>query len=159
MRTADHVDSLLGELSHTLGIGNLQLEENICTLDFGDLTQLVIEVPEASDMVVLYAPIHPLPTDTEQCAELFGQLLSAHLFGSQTNGAWFAIREDEIVLNLPLAMEGMDAQSFENTIENFLTSVSEWEQRLREGFPEDGEDEGSSSMKEDEDLSAFAMQV
>lgn len=121
---------LLEAFGRAQGLGPLRLSTaGVCSLDF-DETPVVLEAPPGATHAVLYAPLGQLPAETETRARLLERALRASLFGDATHGAWCAIRQDELVLNLTLHPAQLTDTLFANVMENFLSTLARLQDEL-----------------------------
>ncbi len=105
-------------------------EEGFCDLAYEEL-DLVISVPEGSDLVHLYGFILP------EKPELFEKLLKINLLRIDTKGAFFALNEREkyIVLVQTQPVEGLNFSQFETLLQNFIETSLNWQNKLTQKEP------------------------
>jgi hypothetical protein len=125
------VDNWLAGLAAAAGFDGLQLDERGCAaLRYADDLDLMLELPEASPVLHLYAPVLELADSAGQ--DVFRRVLALNLFGVETQGASFALDElnDRIVLQYPLLVEATDAGQFERVLGNFIEAAQRWKREL-----------------------------
>lgn len=137
-RQSDTVDVWLKELASLAGIDSLALNpQGVCAVRFGDRAEIVLELPDPSEVLHLYCAVCPIPPDEKAAAALYRHALELNMFGLETRGASFAVdRESERLLlcyTLPLA--GTDIVAFQNTIGNFAQVCDRFCQDLNEASP------------------------
>lgn len=120
MRPHDLVD----ELGRRTGSNVALNAEGVAALTFDNLA-VTIEVPEAGDIINLYAVVADLPPQGEQRAALCERLLALNLFGQGTGQAAFAIDplEDEVILSRVLNAGRMEYSDFEAAMDDFVTRL------------------------------------
>ncbi|MEW6605865.1 MAG: type III secretion system chaperone [bacterium] len=114
-------------------------EENFCGIVFGkkgEEIQINIEVIEEEDMVCFHTTLLELPKENRE--EIYRQLLSAHLFGLETNGAFFGVNPetDDVLLCYTWVLEQMEYQDFEAMLENLFAATKYWISELKGGGEE-----------------------
>ena len=141
------VDNWLAGLAAGAGLDGLQLDERGCAaLRYADDLDLMLELPEASPVLHLYAPVLLLAGDDGR-QDVFRRLLALNLFGLETQGASFALDElnDRIVLQVPLLVGATDAGLFERVLGNFIEAAQHWKRELGAPDPSAAADEPASA--------------
>jgi hypothetical protein len=132
MNNTATINHLLQQLGARIGANNVHLsDQGICSFQFENEMRVVIELPDSSPDVYLYATLLPIPERNREA--LYAWLLKRNLLGYDTDGATFAIHEQHnaIVLCYQHAIETLDYVLFESILENFLTTVARWHRNLR----------------------------
>jgi len=98
-------------------------EDGIATLVRDDETVIVIELDKSGSICHLYAPVCRPPDHTPELMLI--SALELNLFGRALRGCWLAWDPDISMLSLchNLRIPDNDAQSFSNTLDNFIASI------------------------------------
>ena len=124
MDTVTLVNGFLEELGHQSGIEDLRLDDHrLCSLQYRDDVEIVIELPEQSPTVYFYAPMMPVPQQERET--LFTRLLKLNFLCLETRGATLAIDEknSRIILCYGHPVELLDFLAFENLTGNFAETA------------------------------------
>jgi len=125
---------MLQEVAARTGVSGLQLDEaGLCGLSYADDLELVLECPENSPLLYLYAPLAPLPDQGVKA--LFRQVLKANFLGLETGGASFAIhdRYNSVMLCHREAIDRLeDDYALETLLSNFIAMAGQWKKTLQE---------------------------
>lgn len=133
MNTQQAVNHMLEEVAARTGVSGLRLNDaGLCGLSYIDDLELVLECPENSPLLYLYAPLAPLP---DQGAEvLFRQILKANFLGLETGGASFAIHEryNSVMLCHREAIDLLEGNhGLEMLLSNFIAMASHWKKAFQ----------------------------
>lgn len=133
MNTQQAVNHMLEEVAGRTGVSGLRLNDaGLCGLSYVDDLELVLECPENSPMLYLYAPLAPLPDQGTD--PLFRQILTANFLGLETGGASFAIhdRYNSVMLCHREAIDRLDgSHGLEKLLSNFISMASHWKKALQ----------------------------
>lgn len=127
-----NIPDALTELGTHIGLPDLALNENgLCRVVFDDLLTVDFESMDEGRTLHLSAPIRTLPTQPDQAEALYAELLSGHLLGAATSGAYFSISEadDEVLFERKLEMNRLDYTSFSNALEGFINHLEAWTEK------------------------------
>jgi hypothetical protein len=125
MSERDAVNGLLRELGRKLGTPELALsDEGTCALDYEQRLQIVVELPEGSELVYVYSRLMRIPKKGQK--KLFRTLLRHNLLCYNTDGSTLAIddAQEQVVLCYGHPWSELDQVAFENLLENFLTTAN-----------------------------------
>ena len=126
------IENLLRDLGQMLTGQPFALDAHgLCELQLVKGLQLVIEPEAGSDTVHLHSTLARLPPG-EIANSVYGELLTANLFGQGTGGACFAIHRahDAIVLNRSFEITWLDSTAFGELVEAFMDAAEYWAARL-----------------------------
>lgn len=161
MKEHTTVNGWLGELASKAGLDGLQLDERgCCALRYSEDLDVMMELPEHSPVLHLYAPVLSLISASATLEATFRQLLGLNLFALETRGATFALDEtnERIVLQYQIVIEGTNSGQFERIIGNFLEAAVIWKQKLAGGNSENGA-ERTDAAAEDIGYAPFFVRV
>ena len=150
MSPREKVNHLLGELVSTANIGVSSLDENgVCAFTYGEVLEVVFELPETSSTLQIYSPI--LRIAKNESAALFKRLLRLNLFGVETRGATFALEDKNnfIILCYGVPVEDLDATGFLNLVSGFIETAEKWFFELNQGSLRRGKTRKPFSLSED----------
>ena len=125
---------MLEEVGARTGVSGLRLDDSgLCGLSYSDDLEVVLECPEGSPVLYLYAPLVSLPD--RDAEELFRKILKANFLGLETGGASFAIhdRYNSIMLCHREVIDRMeDNYALEKLLSNFIAMASQWQKKLHQ---------------------------
>ncbi len=98
-------------------------EDGVTALVRDEATVIVIELDKSGGICHFYAPVCRPPDDIPESVLIFAMELN--LFGRALRGCWLAWDPDISMLSLchNLRIPDNDAQSFSNTLDNFIASI------------------------------------
>ena len=120
---------LVQELGQRLNLTGLTLNGGVCRLVFDHHLPVDLEDDDAGNLC-FHTTLGPLPHEGREA--LFAALLSAHLFGLETDGAVFGLhpKTDEIYLFRSLPVETLDVDTALNVLERFTQQADNWRQKI-----------------------------
>lgn len=120
---------LVAELGQRLNLTNLTLTDGVCRLVFDRTLPIDIEDDGAGNLC-FHTIIASLPHDNRE--PLMRALLSAHLFGLETDGAAFGVhpKTDEIYLFRLLPVENLEVETALTALERFTHHAESWRRRV-----------------------------
>jgi hypothetical protein len=133
MSETTRVNAWLAELAAKAGIDGLALDDQGCAaLRYSTDLDVMIELPEQSPVLQIYAPMLPLSVGGPSAESTYRQLLAANLFALETRGASFALDEanERVLLQYQVVIDATDAAGFERILGNFLDAAAMWKSRL-----------------------------
>lgn len=121
-------------VNHWLGqrVPGAQLDaDGSAGLQRDPITRIMLEVPKGSDVCHFYAPVAALPEDDPE-AGLYAAL-ELNRFGRPLGSCWLAWDPDLSMLTLchNLLVPASDAITFNNTLDNFLSTLDNARQQFR----------------------------
>jgi hypothetical protein len=98
-------------------------EDGVAALVRDDETMVIIEVDQSGTICHLYAPVCRPPDHAPELTLIFA--LELNRFGRPLGGCWLAWDPDVSMFSLcyNLRIPDNDAQSFSNTLDNFIASI------------------------------------
>ncbi len=98
-------------------------EDGVAALARDDETIVIIEVDQSGTICHLYAPVCRPPDHAPELTLIFA--LELNRFGRGLGGCWLAWDPDVSMFSLchNLRIPDNDAQSFSNTLDNFIASI------------------------------------
>ncbi|WP_252176348.1 CesT family type III secretion system chaperone [Endozoicomonas sp. 4G] len=114
---------------------DLTAEDNICALvDENNEIAVIIELPENSDLLLLYRMLAPMPTDPELQAARAMQLLSLNGAPDKLKGAWFYTDPDGMGLHLMTShpIGSLTHETFKNLVLGYIEHANTLSQELLE---------------------------
>ncbi len=124
------LSSLLQEFGAKTGLADLTTDASgACSLLFDDAHEMTF-TPDLDDNSLLFHA--PVGSANYTDANALIELLTASLLGAETGGAALAIDRngDDVILWKRYNAEFADAGAFEKAINDFLTQVVAWKERL-----------------------------
>jgi hypothetical protein len=124
------VQGLLGEFGRTIGLDDLELDEDdYCALLIDDSLVINMEFDDAGNKLVLYSLIGE-PAGERTAA--YDRLLRANYLGRETGAASLSLHPDGkgVVLSQWLPMPGLDGKRFTTELERFVNQTEAWTKRL-----------------------------
>jgi len=120
---------LIAELGQRLNLTGLTLNGGVCRLVFDQTLPIDIE-DDSSGNLCFHTVLAPLPHDQRE--SLLAALLSAHLFGVDTDGAVFGLhpKTDELYLFRSLPVESLDVDKALTALERFTHQAEVWRRRI-----------------------------
>ncbi|PTY07814.1 hypothetical protein DB347_06205 [Opitutaceae bacterium EW11] len=120
---------LVQEIGERLNLTGLTLNDGICRLVFDNSLPIDIEDDDAGNLC-FHSVLAPLPHDGRE--SLLAGLLSAHLFGIETDGAVFGLhpRTEELYLFRTLPVEGLEVEPALDALERFTHQVETWKRKI-----------------------------
>ncbi len=143
------VNQYLTTLSDRIGAKVELNEEGVCALDNQNTgLQVVIEVPSAEPIVIVYSVLGLCPHQNRE--HYFAQMLNYHRFGLQTGGASFAYddQKNEIVLWISCPVEHMSGDNLVNLVERFADLGAKVKEKLSE-FEREGNNAPAASSRDE----------
>jgi hypothetical protein len=154
----DQVDELLAQFGRANGLPRLQLsEEGTCAFDHPNGLTVVTELGAGAKVLHWYSRLCHVPADDRE--RFYELLLEKNLLGLQTNGGVIGLDKpaNDVVLSYSVPLDTLDVVRFTNVMENFLETVIDIRESLKERFAESME--VSFAASEVEDRAAFAIRV
>lgn len=127
---------LIKALGQHIGLNDLEMDEHgVCQLVFDQTDAVNMEEVPENHTLVISSVVGPLPAQNRHL--IYRQLLEAHLFGADTQGATFSLDrpEGDLLLWRALPEEGLDAAELAETLERFVTQLRSWREALASGSP------------------------
>lgn len=120
---------LVQEIGQRLNLTGLTFTDGACRLVF-DQTLAVDLEDDGAGQLVLHTALGPVPHDHREA--FFRALLSAHLFGFETDGAVFGVhpQTDEIYLFRSLSVDGLSVDHAYSVLEQFVHQAESWRQKI-----------------------------
>ncbi|WP_414663691.1 type III secretion system chaperone [Horticoccus sp. 23ND18S-11] len=133
---------LVLELGQRLHLTGLTFTDGVCRLVFDPALAIDLE-DDGHGQLVLHTTLGQVPHDNRE-AFLRG-LLSAHLFGFETDGAVFGVhpQTDEVFLFRILAVDDLTVDRAYAALETFAHHAETWRQKINE-LGRDGDAEPSA---------------
>ena len=155
--SADIMKHLLQDFGKTIGIAELQLDnEARCNLLFDDIG-VSFELAPKEESVYLYAMLGVAPSTGLE--PIYTQLLDANYIFKGTQGATIGVEasSNSIVLIREERLENMQLSRFEATVKAFVDLAESWREKLNELTVEApaGDDGSSWNMAPD----SFSLKV
>lgn len=125
------ITDLLADFGRKAGLGSLSLDESgVCRLSFDQSLIVDLEFDSGAGLLHIYSAVGPIPAEGKEA--VFGALLSANLFGSETGGASLAIdpSQNEIILCRSVNPDHLDSTAFEGILESFVNHLEVHRERL-----------------------------
>ncbi|WP_257254372.1 type III secretion system chaperone [Endozoicomonas sp. SESOKO3] len=114
---------------------DLNTDDNICTLvDENNDIAVIMEVPENSDLLLLYRMLTTMPTDPELQAARAMQLLSLNGAPDKLKGAWFYTDPDGMGLHLMTShpVGTLSHETFKNLVFGYIELANTLSRELAE---------------------------
>jgi hypothetical protein len=130
MSRSEAVDGFLREVGTRIGVPLALDDEGQCVMACEDDLECVVAVPEASETVVLYAPVAAVPAvDREAFLE---RALCLNLYGEGTSGGTLAIdrNRNELVLCAQRRAAELDPALFAGLLGGFVSAARELKRRF-----------------------------
>ena len=124
------IEELLKQLAHDTGVADLALNDgNVCRVVFDERLTVDIEAVPGGEAFFLHAVVCAVTPGHE--TGLYAQLLSAHLFGTETGDACFGLDQNhnDILLFQKLNAEQTDYQAFVSALEVFVDRLEYWKDK------------------------------
>lgn len=120
---------LVQEIGQRLNLTGLKFTDGACRLLF-DQTLAVDLEDDGAGQLVFHTALGPVPHDHREA--FFRALLTAHLFGFETDGAVFGVhpQSDEIYLFRTLAIDGLSVDQGYSALERFTHQAESWRQKI-----------------------------
>jgi hypothetical protein len=128
------ISSWLGTVGSAVGVP-LALDENgHCNIVFGNQLECMVEVPEDSTAVFIYAPLKRPPDETAARIACLEQALELNLFSLATGGATVSYdrRTDQIVLSFSREAAQLNEEFFKALLGDILDLAIDLHARLSE---------------------------
>ena len=155
--SADMVRNLLQEFGHSIGIPDLQVdEEGRCNLLFDDVA-VSFEFSQDEESVYLYSYLATAPeVDLEK---FYATLLEANYLFRGTNGATLGVEamSKRVVLIREERLELMRLAQFESVVGGFVNLAENWKKKLVNWTAEPAADE--SSFDQTQEFGTHALKV
>lgn len=128
-RPAMNPSDLVQELARRLSLTGVTFADGICRLVFDGELAIDLEDDGAGGLV-FHTVVSPLPHEGREV--VMAALLSAHLFGLDTDGAAFGLhpRTQEIYLFRALPAGSLDVDSAYAALERFTQQAEGWKARI-----------------------------
>lgn len=133
------VERLLREVGEEHGLApQLDEESGACLLELKPNVGLIVEVLDAADLVVVYAPIIPAPNDPDLRLLLFQETLKRNMAQPLLGGGTIGIDADGAMLTFTIAagIDGLDARGLGVLLETAYDATLD----LRDALGDDGEE-------------------
>ena len=130
MSGRDAVGALLSDFARMIGIPDLEFDAaNRCVLLFDEGMVVTIELDEADERLLLYAPLGEAVGDLPAA---YAEPLRVNYLGGQSGGGMLGLQPDgqAITLSQWVPISGLDATRFSNALERFVNTVDDWRLRL-----------------------------
>lgn len=127
MNTKQRLSLILGELGQTLGIDDLDLDDNnTCALSFDDRLVVDIQLDENNGNLILLSSLGEIQSDQER--NLYAQMLRANFEWSATEGLTLALEPDSsnAVLFCRESFSDLDQSRFEAVLQQFVNAADHW---------------------------------
>lgn len=124
---------VLKQLESATGLADLTPDDHgAVDLLFDEDLEVTIQPDQSGSLVTVYAVVGQLGEQVEGAMLL--DLLSANLFGQQTNGATFAVENTtgQIVLQHSERVSDIQFPVFVDTLGEFVDAVEHWKPRLEQ---------------------------
>lgn len=120
---------LVQELGQRLNLGGLSFADGICRLVFDGSLTVDLE-DDGSGGLTLHTVLTSLPHDGREV--VMAALLSAHLFGLDTDGAVFGLhpQTQDVYLFRTLPTDGLSVDAAYAALERFTQQVETWRERI-----------------------------
>lgn len=120
---------LVQELGQRLNLGGLSFADGICRLVFDGSLTVDLE-DDGSGGLTLHTVLTSLPHDGREV--VMAALLSAHLFGLDTDGAVFGLhpQTQDVYLFRTLPTDGLSVDAAYSALERFTQQVETWRDRI-----------------------------
>jgi hypothetical protein len=125
-----HPPDLVQELGHRLNLTGLTLHDGVCRLVFDQSLPIDLE-DDGLGNLCFHAIIGSLPHEGREA--MLTALLSAHLFGLETDGAVFGLhpKTDELYLFRSLAVDTLTVDHALDVLERFTHQAESWTERIK----------------------------
>lgn len=122
---------LVQEVGRRLNLTGLTLTDGVCRLVFDQNLPIDLE-DDGEGHLYFQCVLAPLPHADREA--IFRRLLTAHLFGLETDGASFGLhpQTDELYLFQSLPVEALDVEVALDVLERFTHQASTWRAKLAE---------------------------
>lgn len=120
---------LVQEIGQRLNLTGLTLKDGVCRLVFDE--QLLIDIEDDGvGNLCFHTTLGPAPFNGRE--DLFAALLSAHLFGLETDGGVFGLhpKTHEIYLFRSLPLDALQVDAAFNVLERFTQQAETWKRQL-----------------------------
>lgn len=126
-----HLPDLIHEIGQRLNLPNLTLQDGVCRLVF-DRTLIIDLEDDGAGNLCLHSVLTSLTAPGRDA--LLAPLLSAHLFGLETDGACFGLhpQTDELYLFRVLPIAALDAATAMDVLERFTHQVENWRRKIEQ---------------------------
>ncbi len=120
---------LVGELAQRLNLTGVTFANGVCRLIFDGSLAIDLE-DDGAGRLTLHSVIATLPGEGRET--VMATLLSAHLFGLETDGAVFGLHPQthDIYLFRTLASESLEVDLVYGALEGFVHQVEVWRDRM-----------------------------
>ncbi|MCP4747330.1 MAG: type III secretion system chaperone [Desulfobacteraceae bacterium] len=132
MNRQEELSNYLRDISYRLGVGLPALDQNgVCAMRYDDKFNVILEVPDASDDIYMYAILMSQHTASVQ---FYQKLLEANFLCMDTERATFCLDKEsnDIVLCRTIEFENLTADKLEKVINQFLSAADKWNNKLIE---------------------------
>ncbi len=121
---------LVQELGHRLNLTGLSLTNGICRLMFDRSLPIDIE-DDGTGNLYYHCNLGPLPHQNREA--LLTSLMSAHLFGFETDGAAIGLhpKTNDLYLFRCLPVESLDVDGSIKILERFAQQAENWKKRIQ----------------------------
>jgi hypothetical protein len=135
----EQMQVLLKDLGVTVGVPDLEFDENGYCVVYLDEIQINMELGEEDESLFFYTHVGEVPEDGRP--EFYEMLLDANWFYKGTAGATLGIDKDSSVVSIiyRASTTELDTEKFQKIIENFANLSENWMSRITEFKP--GQDE------------------
>ncbi|MEW4561547.1 type III secretion system chaperone [Bremerella sp. JC770] len=127
----DVYEQLVQQLGDKCGIPEMKPDDNRAVhLTFDESIHVCIQQTGNEDEILLYCVIGVI--ESLESAEIPMQLLTASLFGQETNGATFAVEPltGQVILQRMERLPGLTFADFEECLKQFVDAAEVWMRRL-----------------------------
>jgi hypothetical protein len=120
---------LVQELGQRLNLTGLTLNGGVCRLVFDQSLPIDLE-DDGLGNLCFHTVVAPLPHEGREA--LFAALLSAHLFGLETDGAVFGLhpKTDELYLFRSLPVDNLSVDHALDVLERFTQQAESWKKKI-----------------------------
>ncbi|RWR01003.1 hypothetical protein ED28_16265 [[Pantoea] beijingensis] len=130
MNESAHLQNLLSHYGRRLNT-SLRLENGTCALFTAQKQEAaIIELPPASDVVVLHCQVMALRHDAS--ASLLRSLLTLNFEMDAMRGCWLALEEENLRLCTQQKLSSLDNHSFIILLDGFIQQANDVQSFLRE---------------------------
>jgi hypothetical protein len=154
--TAEAMQNLFKEFGETIGIPDLQPdEENRCNLMFDEVA-VSFELNQDGNSIYVYSYLGDVPSENRE--QFYAGLLDANYTFKHTQGATLGVEyaSKKVLLIREYGLEAMRLASFEHAVEQFVNLAEYWKQKMP-GLALSSEQD--SPIGNDDPLDAHTMKV
>jgi hypothetical protein len=107
-----------------LGSAHFRLDQNgVCACRHDDSGEVVVEVPEGSGQVFLYASLGPMPPHGREAFFRHLLELNAYMVGSRGGALGLDPQSEDVVLSRAEPIEALRAELFQRLLVNFIAAA------------------------------------